>query len=182
MRRSTVLGVIVLTFVAGCGSNGEHGHAAQTSTTSARATVTSTAPATTMPFVTTPSSVGSSTANSAASGSILMLKVQVGDLNKAEDFYHTVFGATSAAEMGANVHIMTFPQGGPGLVLLHGDDKSKQGAFIMKVADLQATKNLAVANGATEQGTFAGSPGGQAAKSIDLLDPWGNNVEILQLG
>ena len=33
-----------------------------------------------------------------------------------------------------------------------------------------------------EQRKFAGNPGGQAAQSIDFLDPWGNQVEILQIG
>ena len=62
------------------------------------------------------------------------------------------------------------------------EDGDKHGAFIFRVPDLQATKALALENGAEEQGTFAGAPAGQEAMSIDLLDPWGNQIEILQLG
>ena len=97
-------------------------------------------------------------------------------------FYGTVFGATPAATMGA-IQIVTFPDGGPGLVLLPSDSESPDhGAFIIQVPDLGAAKTLALANGATEQGTFEGKPGGQDAQSVDLLDPWGNQIEILQLG
>jgi len=119
-----------------------------------------------------------------ATGTILMIKLPVGDVTEAEAFYGAVFGATPVASMGANVHIVTFPGEGPGLVLLGGTNPSenKQGAFIMRVPDLQVAKASALAHGATEQGTFAGTPGGQNAKSVDLLDPWGNQIEILQLG
>ena len=113
-----------------------------------------------------------------------MLKLYVGDMSAGDAFYSTVLGAKLVAEMGTGVHIMTFPGGGPGVLLIQAgpDDAMKQGSFIFKVADLQATKALALANGATEQGTFAGTPGEQAAKSVDVLDPWGNQIEILQLG
>jgi len=114
-----------------------------------------------------------------------MIKLDVGDLASGERFYRNVFGAKFALAVGRGVHVLTLPNGGPGLVLLQTapDDKTRrQGAFIIQVPDLQASKTLAVAIGATVQGEFAGAPQGQAARSIDLLDPWGNQVEILQLG
>ena len=140
---------------------------------------------TTLPIVTVPPATASgSTDGAAPTGKILMVKLYVGDLEAAERFYGAVFGAKLALKVGENAHIVTFPDGGPGLVLLkkNANDKKKEGAFIIQVPSLSAAQALAVANGAKEQGTFAGNPGSQAAKSIDLLDPWGNQIEILQLG
>ncbi|MGR7000982.1 VOC family protein [Yinghuangia aomiensis] len=62
------------------------------------------------------------------------------------------------------------------------EDQAKYGAFIIQVPDVQAAQTLALANGAKRQQEFSGNPGGQGARSIDLLDPWGNQVEILQTG
>lgn len=113
-----------------------------------------------------------------------MLKIYVGDLAKAEQFYGNVFGATVSMSVGAKAHIIGFPNGGPGMVLLQKSkaDKNKYGAFIIQVPDLEVAKSAALANGAKEQGTFAGAPAGNLAKSVDMLDPWGNQVEILQIG
>jgi predicted enzyme related to lactoylglutathione lyase len=135
-----------------------------------------------------PPATSKGAANPAATGKVLMLKLFVGNLAQGEAFYGNVFGAKVALAVGANAHVLTFPNGGPGLVLLGpgagagASDVTKKGAFIIQVPSLTASKALAVANGATVQGAFAGAPQGQAAKSIDLLDPWGNQVEILQIG
>jgi predicted enzyme related to lactoylglutathione lyase len=112
-----------------------------------------------------------------------MIKLSVGNVKAAERFYGAVFGAKVALKVGT-VPIVTFPKGGPGLVLLKRGphDRNKVGGFIIQVPSLSAAKALAVAHGAKVQGKFAGTPGSQAAESVDLLDPWGNNVEILQLG
>jgi predicted enzyme related to lactoylglutathione lyase len=148
------------------------------------ATVSSAAP-TTLPIWTVPSKTSSTPSGSTApSGTILMIKLYVGNLTAAQKFYGAVFGAKLAITMGSFAHIVTFPKGGPGLVLLRkgkGDAK-KVGGFIIQVPSLTTAKTLAVANGAKVQGKFAGRPGNQVAQSIDLLDPWGNNVEILQIG
>ena len=62
-------------------------------------------------------------------------------------------------------------------------EKGRTGAFIVKVPDLNASEALALANKhEKKQATFAGTPSSQAARSIDFLDPWGNQVEILQIG
>jgi predicted enzyme related to lactoylglutathione lyase len=113
-----------------------------------------------------------------------MVKLYVGDLAAAEKFYGAVFGAKPALAVGERAHIVTLPKGGPGLVLLKEgrDDKQKYGAFIIQVPDLRVAQARAVANGAKVQGKFAGAPANQIAKSVDLLDPWGNQVEILQIG
>jgi hypothetical protein len=112
-----------------------------------------------------------------------MIKLYVGNTGAAERFYGAVFGAMPVIKIGT-IPIVTFPKGGPGLVLLKRGphDKDRVGGFIIQVPNLIQAKTLAVAHGATVQGKFAGTPSGQAAQSIDLLDPWGNNVEILQLG
>ena len=178
-----LIGTLVLAI--GCSSTGDSGaqrrDASTTSTTHAKA---ATAAPTTPPISTVTGGTASAPSNPDATGSILMVKLYVADLGKAQAFYHDVFGATLAVEMGAHVHIVTFPNGGPVLLLLYSlyYDTDKKGSFIMKVPTLATTKPLALAHGAREQGTFAGAPGGQAAKSVDLLDPWGNQVEILQLG
>lgn len=112
-----------------------------------------------------------------------MIKLYVGDMDAAKAFYGGAFGAKPALAIGNNANILTFPHGGPGLVLLKSSPgEKKYGAFIIRVPDLAKTEAWAVANGAKQQGTFAGNPAGQAARSIDLLDPWGNQVEILQVG
>ena len=150
----------------------------------AQAATETTAPPTTLPINAAPSTEPSSAPNPAARGTILMIKLPVGNLGAAEKFYGAVFGAKLAITVGKNAHIVTFPDGGPGLVLLKRNpkDKGRTGAFIIKVPDLNASETLALANGAKKQATFAGAPSGQAARSVDLLDPWGNQVEILQIG
>lgn len=112
-----------------------------------------------------------------------MVKLYVGTLDAAERFYGQVFGAKFAASQGDNAHIVLFPNGGPGLVLLKRGphDWRKNGSFIIQVPDLDAAKARAVANGATIQGEFEGGPDG-LSRSVDVLDPWGNQVEILQTG
>ena len=184
MRRSAVLVVVSLLLAAGCGSSSKDSDA---SASAASATTSKTAEsATTLDVVVESTTTApKSTDTSGPTGKVLMLKLFVGtDLAAAEKFYGTVFGAKRAMAMGDSVHIVTLPEGGPGLVLIKAGtkDKDKYGAFIMQVPDLAETKALALANGATAQGTFAGKPGGSAAKSVDLLDPWGNQIEILELG
>jgi predicted enzyme related to lactoylglutathione lyase len=124
------------------------------------------------------------TTDPAATGTILMVKIEVGDLDAGQRFYGEVFGAKHVLDVGSGARILTFPKGGPGLVLLKAGagDASRKGAFIVQVPDLAAAEARALAYGATRQGTFSGAPGGHAATSIDLLDPWGNQVEILQIG
>jgi predicted enzyme related to lactoylglutathione lyase len=157
---------------------------ASTSNATHQAAATTTEPATTLPIETAPSTQPTGETNPAATGEILMIKLPVGNLPAAEKFYGNVFGAKLAISVGAGAHIVTFPDGGPGLVLLKRNpkDKGKTGAFIIKVPDLDASLALALANGAKKQAAFSGAPANQVAHSVDTLDPWGNQVEILQIG
>ena len=185
MRKLAAVLAFLLVAVAGCSST-KHDSAkdsAPSTTHRAKTTTTAVAP-TTLPIVSAPSTATSGPVNPAATGKILMIKLYVGNLSDGEKFYGSVFGAKHVLDVGADTHIMTLPGGGPGLVLLKAapKDKDKQGAFIMQVPDLDAAKALAVAQGAKVQGTFGGAPNGQAAQSIDLLDPWNNQVEILHIG
>ena len=186
MRKSAVLLAVPLLLMVGCNSAADSSREAPSSSTADGAAdpTTSAAPTTLEITTATAPATAESGDPTTASGSILMVKLSVGDIAQGEQFYGTVFGAKLAMSMGESVHIVTFPDGGPGLVLLAGDagDPSRKGSFIIRVADLEATQALAVANGATVQKAFAGDPGGQAARSVDLLDPWDNQVEILQIG
>jgi predicted enzyme related to lactoylglutathione lyase len=112
-----------------------------------------------------------------------MLKLHVGDFDGAQEFYGTVFGASLAYDLGDQARVLTFPDG-PGLILLaeDPDEDNDNASFVMQVADLQATQALAIANGATSAESFEGTPGGEQARSVRLFDPWGNGIEILQLG
>jgi predicted enzyme related to lactoylglutathione lyase len=180
--RAVLALIVSLAFLAGCASSSRRStKAASSSSTSHPAT---TASPTTLAVVGASAAAASGPTNPSATGTILMVKIYVGDLDQAEQFYGAVFGAKRVLEIGANAHIVTFPKGGPGLVLLKGGpgDADKKGAFIIQVPDLATTEALALAHGATKQGTFAGAPQGQAARSVDLLDPWGNQVEILHVG
>jgi len=115
-------------------------------------------------------------------GSILMVKLPVGDDEAAQEFYGTVFGVTLAMEMGDRVRIVTFPGGGPGLVLIPEDpENERNGSFIVQVANMESTLARAVANGATLEQSFQGEQGG-GAQSTNIIDPWGNQIEVLQLG
>ncbi|WP_029432086.1 VOC family protein [Blastococcus sp. URHD0036] len=113
-----------------------------------------------------------------------MLKVHVDDIDEAGDFYGTVFGATLAMDLGEGHRVMTMP-GGPGFILIQdrADERNDWNAqFLIQVSDLERTEALALENGAEHQQAFEGSPGGEQAFSVDLLDPWGNQIEILQRG
>jgi predicted enzyme related to lactoylglutathione lyase len=115
-------------------------------------------------------------------GSILMVKLPVGDDEAAQEFYGTVFGVTLAMEMGDNVRIVMFPGGGPGLVLIPEDpENERNGSFIVQVTNMESTLARAVANGATLEQSFQGEQGG-GAQSTNIIDPWGNQIEVLQLG
>ena len=193
MPRFAFLLVVPLLVLVGCGFSNDD-HAQSTTTQSPKATTTK-APKTATSFAVDISSTTSpktGTATTAApnstggpTGKILMLKLHVGDdLAAAEKFYGAAFGAKKGGTVGAGVDIVSFPNGGPGALLIKTgpQDKNMHGAFIMQVPDLASAKAAALANGAKEQGTFKGQPGGMAAKSVDILDPWGNQIEILQLG
>ncbi|WP_232425334.1 VOC family protein [Pseudofrankia inefficax] len=182
MRRRMLLLVVPLVLAVGCGSTG--GHAA--ATPSARLESNSTPPvaATTFSIETVPTATASASKDPAGpTGTIMMIKLNVGSLDAGVKFYGAVFGAKLALKIQSNAGVVTFPNGGPGLILLPGHaDGAKAGAFVIQVPNLREAQARAVSNGATVQGEFTGTPNNQTGRSIDLLDPWGNQVEILQLG
>jgi len=185
VRRSATLLAFPLALTLWFGSTAVESALAGTPRVSDGGGATTTVAPTTLPIATVPSTTPAGSNDAAPpTGKILMVKLYVGDLDAGERFYGALFGAKLALKVGENAHIVTFPDGGPGLVLLKkgANDRKKQGSFIIQVPDLSAAQTRAIANGAKQQGTFAGNPGSQAAKSIDFLDPWGNQVEILQLG
>jgi len=197
MRKSaTLLFAALLLILAGCSSNDDSAQpnrtSSTTSTTKAAKTDTTAAdkretrPSTTTTVDEETTTESTVPADPAAQGHVLLIKLYVGDTAEAKRFYNAVFGATSSGIGGLT--LLNFPQGGPGMVLLPPDlnapkaDGAAHGSFIMQVPDLDAAKARALENGAKEQKSFSGNPGGQAARSIDMLDPWGNQIELLQIG
>lgn len=175
MRRLSILLAVPFVFAAGCSSGSDSaGSGTPGASGSASAPVT-------LRVDGVPSAAGSRSP-AAGTGTILMVKIYVDSIDAGEKFYGTVFGAAVSMSMGEGVHILTMPAGGPGLVLLKKGpaDQDKHAAMIVQVPDLQAAQTLALANGAQRQQEFSGNPNGAAARSVDLLDPWGNQVEILQ--
>ena len=67
-----------------------------------------------------------------------MIKLFVGDdLAEAEKFYGAAFGAKKVGSVGDGVDIVTFPDGGPGVLLIKSKaDDEKYGAMIVQVPDL----------------------------------------------
>jgi predicted enzyme related to lactoylglutathione lyase len=177
MRKGFVVFVPLLIAI-GCSNDGG-GDEAATSTEAPASDEASSATTMVIPEA-NPSAV---TVPPGRAGTIIMLKLHVGDVDEAEDFYSTVFGATSAYDLGDGIRVMTFPDG-PGVILLGGDagEDTETSSFIMQVRNLARTQERAVANGATAEEAFEGSPGGQEAHSVRLYDPWGNGIEILELG
>jgi len=133
MRTSAILLAAALAIAAGCSST-------QSSTkggaTGASQRTAAPAAPTTLPVesVSTETSVGPDDA-AAPTGTILMIKLYVGDLAAAEKFYGAIFGAKLAMKVGKNAHVVSFPKGGPGLILLKEGpgDRHNYGAFLIQV-------------------------------------------------
>lgn len=191
MQRIAVLTGLVLLVAVGCSSSSDTGEDASGSSTTAAEAVTSTSvvqmtfPDSTMPTTTAgdTSAAGDAGATSpTGTGQIIMLKLHVGDVDAAETFYTSVFGATPVPGLG-DLRVLTMEEG-PGFILLGedpGDEDEWNGSFLIQVPDLEVAEAAAIEAGATRQQAFEGNPGGQQARSVDLLDPWGNQIEILQL-
>lgn len=119
------------------------------------------------------------------SARVMMLRVFVADIARAEKFYHEVFGMIAAQKMGDNVRIMIFPSGAlPGIILIQSpQETTMNGSWVMQVPDVKATLDRAVANGGVAMNTrFAQQVEGQAAQSTHFTDPDGNVIELLQIG
>ena len=116
---------------------------------------------------------------------VMMLRLYVSDIARAERFYHEVFGTTVLQKLGDKVRIMGFPGGGlPGIILIQSPDEVRMnGSFVMQVPDVQATLASAAANGGVLMNThFSQQVEGMPARSSHFTDPDGNIIEVLQLG
>jgi predicted enzyme related to lactoylglutathione lyase len=116
---------------------------------------------------------------------VMMLRVFVADIARAEKFYHEVFGMITAQKMGDMVRIMIFPSGAlPGIILIQSpQETTMNGSWVMQVPDVKATLDRAVANGGVAMNTrFAQKVEGQSAQSTHFTDPDGNVIELLQIG
>lgn len=116
---------------------------------------------------------------------IVMLRLYVSDIVRAEKFYSTVFDAKVAQRMGDRVRIMMLPRGAtPGIILIQSPDvATMHGSFVIQVPNLEETLNLAAANGATLKHThFEQQTAGMPAQSSHFADPDGNLIEVLQIG
>lgn len=116
---------------------------------------------------------------------IIMLRLYVSDLVRAEGFYHEVLGATVVQKMGDKVGIMNFAGGTlPGLILIQTPkDELKSGSFVIQVPDLEATLASADANGGKVMTTkFSQDIQKMPAQSRHVFDPDGNDLEVLQIG
>lgn len=120
-----------------------------------------------------------------ASARVVMLRVYVADIARAEKFYHEVFGTTVMQKLGENVRIMVMPGGAfPGIILIQSPDEARMnGSWVMQVSNVEETLAKAQANGATLMHTeFSDNVSGMPARSSHLVDPDGNIIEVLQVG
>jgi predicted enzyme related to lactoylglutathione lyase len=116
---------------------------------------------------------------------VIMLRLHVSDLARAEKFYQEVLGATVVQKMGDNVGIMNFPGGVlPGLILIQSrEEEHMSGSFVIQVPDLEATLASAAANGGKVMTTrFSQDIQKMPAQSRHVFDPDGNDIEVLQIG
>jgi len=116
---------------------------------------------------------------------IIMVRMFVSDLPRGEKFYHDVFGTTVVRRMGDNVSILTFPGGAlPGIIMIKSPQVAQmKSSFVIQAPDMQATlARGAAAGGAAQSTRFAEAIQGLPAASHHLLDPDGNDIEVLQIG
>lgn len=116
---------------------------------------------------------------------IMMLRLYVADLNRAQAFYHEVFGANIFQRNSDRVWMMMFPgQTLPGLVLIkeRPEETHMNGSFIIQVEDMRSTFEKALANGGSPEGRdYAQQLGAAAGQSTHFFDPDGNLIEVLQI-
>ena len=116
---------------------------------------------------------------------VIMIRMFVSDLPRGEKFYHEVLGTTVVRRMGDNVAILTFPGGAlPGIIMIKSPQVAQmKSSFVIQVPDMEAALARGAANGGTAQSTrFAEAVQGMPAASHHLLDPDGNDIEVLQIG
>lgn len=82
---------------------------------------------------------------------------------------------------GGGIRFLLFPGGSPGMIMIKGsgDASMLRGSYVIQVPNLQAALAAAEANGGKVQ-TTRFTAGGQESRHV--LDPDGNDLEILQSG
>ena len=121
----------------------------------------------------------------AANPKVIMLRLYVSDLARGEKFYHEVFGTTVVQKMGDNVRIMTFPGGAlPGIIMIKSPEETQMnGSFVIQVPDMEAALARAAANGGKPLATrFSQDVQNMPAQSRHVIDPDGNDIEVMQVG
>lgn len=116
---------------------------------------------------------------------VIMIRMFVSDLARGEKFYHEVLGTTVVQKMGENVSILNFPKGTlPGIIMIKSPQVTQmKSSFVIQVPDLEGVLARGAANGGSVQTMrFAQQVEGMPAKSRHLLDPDGNDIEVLQIG
>lgn len=116
---------------------------------------------------------------------VIMMRMFVSDLARGEKFYHEVLGTTVVRRMGDNVSILTFPGGAlPGIIMIKSPQVAQmKTSFVIQVPDMEAALARGAANGGSAQSKrFAEAVEGMPAQSHHLIDPDGNDLEILQIG
>ena len=116
---------------------------------------------------------------------IMMLRIYVADLARAQKFYHAVLGANLVQKMGDKVGILIFPGGSmPGIILIQSpEEATMNGSFVIQVPDLEATLAKAAANGGeVKTRRFTQDVERMPAESRHVIDPDGNDIEIMQIG
>lgn len=136
---------------------------------------------------------------------VLMLRTMVSDLDRGVKFYQAVFGMTAVSMPsfggprpgappgaaparpagpggpGGGIRILNFPGGSPGMIMIKGSGgpDMMRGSYVIQVPDIAAALAAAEANGGKVQATrFTAG----AAQSRHVLDPDGNDLEIMQSG
>lgn len=136
---------------------------------------------------------------------VLMLRTMVSDLERGVKFYQAVFGMTAVVVPGfsgprpgaapgaaparpagpggpgGGIRFLNFPGGSPGMIMIKGSGgpDMMRGSYVIQVPDLAAALAAAEANGGKVQTTrFTGA--GQQSRHV--LDPDGNDLEIMQSG
>ncbi len=83
---------------------------------------------------------------------------------------------------GGGIMILNFPGGSPGMIMIKGSGgpDMMRGSYVIQVPDLAAALAKAEANGGKVQTTRF--MGGGGSESRHVIDPFGNDLEIMQGG
>lgn len=115
----------------------------------------------------------------AARPRVLLVRVWVSDLDRAERFYRTVFGFGPAQNFGAGNRMFGAPSPtAPSIVLALADQPRSNGSFALAVDDAAAVMGVVVAAGGTIERQAEQAHGMPIGF---ITDPDGALIEIIQL-